>query len=134
METNDKRIEKFVDRLMSNDQLETTSSNFTGDVLSKIEHLSASKATVYKPLIPKPVWWVLGLGLVGLFVYMFMVNPQGDYSITETLGLSLPEFNPFQNIDVSFSKTLVYAIVLPAIMLSVQIPLLKHYVNRHLGY
>lgn len=131
---NDKRIEKFVDRLMSNDQLETTSSNFTGDVLSKIEHLSASKATVYKPLISKPVWWILGLGLVGLFVYMFMVNPQGDYSITETLGLSLPEFNLFQNIDVSFSKTLVYTIVLSAIMLSVQIPLLKHYVNRHLGY
>ena len=134
METKDKHIEKFIDGLMSNDQLETTSPNFTTDVLSKIEYLSASKTTVYKPLIPKFVWWILGLGLVGLFVYIFMVNPQGDYSITETIGLSLPEFNLFQNIDVSFSKTLVYAIVLLAIMLSVQIPLLKHYVNRRLGY
>ena len=53
MEKDEKRIDAFVDKLMANDTLEQPTLDFTDNVMSKVESISNSIATVYKPLIPK---------------------------------------------------------------------------------
>lgn len=134
MENEDKRIEELVDKLMANDSLEKAPVNFTNDVMSKIEALSETKTIVYKPLIPKYVWWLLGLGFVALIVNVILNKSSDSSSLSERYNLPEVSFDVFNNLSVDFSSTLMYATVLLAIMVAIQVPLLKQYFNQKLSY
>ncbi len=134
MENEDKRIEELVDKLMANDSLEKAPVNFTNDVMSKIEALSETKTIAYKPLIPKYVWWLLGLGFVALIVNVILNKPSDSSSLSERYNLPEISFDVFNNLSVNFSSTLMYATVLLAVMIAIQIPLLKQYFNQKLSY
>lgn len=134
MENEDKRIEELVDKLMANDSLEKTPANFTNDVMSKIEALSETKTVVYKPLIPKYVWWLLGSGFVALIVNVILNKPSDSSSLSERYNLPEVSFDLFNNLSIDFSSTLMYATVLLAIMVAIQVPLLKQYFNQKLSY
>ncbi|WP_243472554.1 hypothetical protein [Winogradskyella sp. MH6] len=134
MENEDKRIEELVDKLMANDSLEKAPVNFTNDVMSKIEALSETKTIIYKPLIPKYVWWLLGLGFVALIVNVILNKPSDSSSLSERYNLPEVSFDVFNNLSVDFSSTLMYATVLLAIMVAIQVPLLKQYFNQKLSY
>ncbi|MAB49513.1 MAG: hypothetical protein CMC05_12880 [Flavobacteriaceae bacterium] len=134
MENEDKRIEELVDKLMANDSLEKAPVNFTNDVMSKIELLSETKTIVYKPLIPKYVWWLLGLGFVALIVNVILNKSSDSSSLSERYNLPEVSFDVFNNLSVDFSSTLMYATVLLAIMVAIQVPLLKQYFNQKLSY
>ncbi|WP_431111164.1 hypothetical protein [Winogradskyella poriferorum] len=134
MENEDKRIEELVDKLMANDSLEKAPVNFTNDVMSKIELLSETKTIVYKPLIPKYVWWLLGLGFVALIVNVILNKSSDSSSLSERYNLPEISFDVFNNLSVDFSSTLMYATVLLAIMVAIQVPLLKQYFNQKLSY
>lgn len=134
MENEDKRIEELVDKLMANDSLEKAPVNFTNDVMSKIEVLSETKTIVYKPLIPKYVWWLLGLGFVALIVNVILNKSSDSSSLSERYNLPEVSFDVFNNLSVDFSSTLMYATVLLAIMVAIQVPLLKQYFNQKLSY
>jgi hypothetical protein len=134
MENEEKRIEDLVNKLMANDSLEKAPADFTNDVMSKIETLSETKTIVYKPLIPKYVWWFLGLGFVAL-IYNVIFNKSADSStLSERYNLPEVSFDLFSNLSVDFSNTLMYATVLLAVMVAIQIPLLKQYFNQRLSY
>ncbi len=133
MEKNDKKLEEFVDNLMKHDLLEQPSSNFTESIMSKIEIINQTKTIQYKPLIPKFVWWLIGIVVASVFGYVFIANPETDYSLIERFGISKPEVN-LNLPGLSFSKTLVYSIMFLAVMLCVQIPLLKNYMDKRLSY
>lgn len=134
MENEDKRIEELVDKLMANDSLEKAPVNFTNDVMSKIEVLSETKTIVYKPLIPKYVWWLLGLGFVALIVNVILNKSSDSSSLSERYNLPEMSFDLFNNLSVDFSSTLMYATVLLAVMVAIQVPLLKQYFNQKLSY
>lgn len=134
MENEDKRIEELVDKLMANDSLEKAPVNFTNDVMSKIELLSETKTIVYKPLIPKYVWWLLGLGFVALIVNVILNKSSDSSSLSERYNLPEISFDVFNNLSVDFSSTLMYATVLLAVMVAIQVPLLKQYFNQKLSY
>ena len=134
MENEDKRIEELVDKLMANDSLEKAPVNFTNDVMSKIELLSETKTIVYQPLIPKYVWWLLGLGFVALIVNVILNKSSDSSSLSERYNLPEVSFDVFNNLSVDFSSTLMYATVLLAIMVAIQVPLLKQYFNQKLSY
>lgn len=134
MENEDKKIEELVDKLMANDYLEKAPINFTDDVMSKIEALSETKTIAYKPLIPKYVWWLLGLGFVALIVNVIFNKPSNSSSLSERYNLPEVSFDVFNNLSVDFSSTLMYATVLLAIMVAIQVPLLKQYFNQKLSY
>jgi hypothetical protein len=134
MENGDKRIEELVDKLMANDSLEKAPVNFTNDVMSKIEALSETKTIVYKPLIPKYVWWLLGLGFVALIVNVILSKSSNSSSLSERYNLPEVSFDVFNNLSVDFSSTLMYATVLLAVMVAIQVPLLKQYFNQKLSY
>ncbi|WP_339755872.1 hypothetical protein [uncultured Winogradskyella sp.] len=131
MERDEKKIEAFIDKLLSNEVLEQPSFDFTDKVMSKVE--SIPSVTVYKPLITKSVWTFLILGFVLLVGYVILKEPSGNNSWIDRLNLSSVS-NPLENIAFNFSKTLTYAMVLLTIMLGIQIPLLKHYFNKRMAY
>jgi len=134
MKKDDKKIESLIDKFMADDSLEKPSLNFTHHVMAKLEAESLSKQTVYKPLIPKAVWFVIIGSFVTLVAYMYFKAPSTNNSWLDRLGLSDISVNPFEIINFNFSATLTYAVVLFAFMLSIQIPLLKHYFNKRMAF
>lgn len=132
---NEQRIEDLVNKLMANDSLEKAPANFTDSVMSKIETVSEAKSIVYKPLIPKYIWWLLAGGFVSLVLYfVFKSTPSSSQGFAERYNLPEVSFNLLDNLSVDFSNILMYATVLLAIMVSIQVPLLKQYFNNRLSY
>jgi len=134
MEKDDRRIEDLVNKLMKADSLEKAPIDFTDTVMSKIEALSESKAIVYKPLISKYVWWLIASSFVALVGYILFKQPNNTISLSERYNLPEVSLNPLEGLSFDFSSTLMYATVLFAIMVSIQIPLLKQYFNNRLSY
>lgn len=133
MERNEKKIEAFIDKLMSADALEQPSIDFTDKVMSKVETISNSTVTIYKPLISKPVWILIITGFVALVGYVIFKEPTTGSGMLERFNLSGIS-NPLENISFNFSKTLMYAMVLMAVMFSIQIPILKQYFNSKMSF
>lgn len=131
MERDENKIEAFVDKLLSNEVLEQPSLDFTNKVMAKVDAISDT--TVYKPLIPKSVWAFIAFSFVVLIGYMIFKEPAVNNSWLDRFNLSGIS-NPFENIAFNFSKTLMYAMVLLVVMLSIQIPLLKHYFNKRMAF
>ena len=134
MEKDDKKIEDLVNKLMATDQLEKAPLNFTEKVMDKIEGLSGSTSIVYKPLIPKYVWGLLAIGFVALIGRILFKSPSDSVSLSERYNLPDISFNLLENMSFNFSSTLMYAVVLFAVMISIQIPLFKQYFNSRLSY
>lgn len=134
MEKDDKRIEDLVNKLMEADALEQPSFNFTDKVMAQVEALSDSSITTYKPLIPKSVFYAIAAGFLVLVGYVLFNGSSSSESLTEKYNIAQDYQNILQGISFDFSSTLMYSILFLAIMVSVQIPLLKHYVNNRLSF
>lgn len=134
MEKDSKRIEDLVNKLMAYDSLEKAPEHFTDEVISKIESLPKTNAIVYKPLIPKYVWGLLAGGFVALIANIVFNSPSETASLSERYNLPDVSFGFISNISLSFSSTLMYATVFLALMVGIQIPLLKQYFNQKLSY
>ena len=134
MEGDEKKIETFIDKIMSADSLEQPSLDFTDKVMTKVEAISSSTATVYKPLISKPVWYIIIGSFVALVGYIYLKEPVINNGWFNRFELSNFSINLLENVSFDFSKTLMYAVVLLAIMVSIQVPLLKHYFNKRMAF
>jgi len=127
----DKNLEKFVDKILKDAPLETPSFDFTAKVMSQVLSTSTSDVTVYKPLISKPVLIAILGSIIALIGYLISNgNPQSSrwFDVLDYDSL----FNIRLLSDVKFSKITMYAVVLSTVMLFVQIPLLKNYFDKRL--
>ena len=134
MGNDEKKIEVFIDQLMSEDVLEKPSLDFTNNVMFKVEALANSKATVYKPLISKPVWFVILGSFLALVGNIYLKEPVTNSEWINRFDISIVANNLFGNFSVNFSSTLMYAFVFLALMVSIQVPLLKHYFNKRMTF
>ncbi|MCC1484523.1 hypothetical protein [Winogradskyella immobilis] len=132
MGRNDEKLNKFVDQLMANDTLEQPSKDFTDNLMSKIETISTTTTIVYKPLISKMGWIIISTVICLLVGYVIFNEPSGNSKLLEFVDLSKIK-NPLANVSFNFSKTLMYTSVLLALMIGVQIPLLKNYFNKRMA-
>ena len=128
----DTSVENLVDKMMTSSTLESPSADFTSQILSKIEVLQQSKATVYQPLISKRVWALIVVVCVAFLVYVFYTSSTESSNWFTTI-----DFSKFTNnrvsesfSDYTFSKTMMYAIILLSVMVFIQIPLLKNYFEK----
>lgn len=129
----DKELDQLVEKFMGNVPTESPSFGFTSKVMQEINQLSVSKSIAYKPLIPKTVWWLLSAGLCALVLYITFMAPSQSKEWTSSLPLEcikIPKLNVFSGIK--FSQSTMYGMAMLAIMVMVQIPLLKHYFNNRL--
>lgn len=132
----DQNLEKLVDKFMKHDTLEQPSNDFTSQVMQHIESLEKSKATVYEPLIPKAVWYAIAVGMVVLIGFLYsgtVVDSQSSWLPNVNYDALLHNAMTSILSSYKFSSTTMYALVLLAIMLCIQIPLLKSYMDRRLS-
>ena len=134
MKHDDKRITDLINKLMHADNLESAPIGFTDNVMAKIEALSQSKSTIYKPLIPSSVWWLLGIGFIALVTYVLFNKPTTNESFIDHYNLPEVSMNFLEGMSLDLSSSLMYAMVFFAVMISIQIPLLKQYFNKRLAY
>ncbi len=131
----DKQIEKMVDKMMKETSLESPSFNFTDMVMAQVLEAKTSQVTVYKPLISKWIWYAVFASMIGLMVYLtFNDSNPASTGLFDKLNLkALPSLNiskAFENFH--YSRTTIYACVLLTVMLFVQIPILKYYMDKKL--
>ena len=133
MAHNDEKLNRLVDELMANDVLEQPSSDFTNNLMSHIETISHSSITVYKPLISKTGWVVIFMIISAIVAYVLSVGSSESSGLFENITLFDNIENPLANLSFNVSKTVLYATVLFALMVGIQIPLLKNYLNKQLS-
>lgn len=133
MEHEDKNIEALINKLIAADTLEQPTLDFTDKVMEKVAETSTN-ATVYKPLISKYMWWSIAASFLALVGYVLFQKPSDNISIAERYSLPEVSLNPLEGLSFDFSSTLMYAIVLLAIMVSIQVTILKHYFNNKMSF
>ena len=128
----DKKLDNLSRKVMGNSVVESPSVNFTQNLMSQIISLNTSKVTTYVPLISKRVWLLIAVAFLGVLGYLIIgTSGEQNTSITD-YGLdrifNMQYSNPLSSVE--FSQTLIYAVALFAIMLCIQIPILKRHFDK----
>ena len=126
-EQTNKHIETFVDKVMKSSTLETPSFDFTSKVMLHVSATSTSTVTVYKPLISKTAWVIMLLLTTVIIVYSLFSKDTSTLGLFDKLDFS-KVFNLFSGVKIS--QTAMYSLLMFAVMLFIQVPLLKHYFNK----
>lgn len=130
----DKDIEKLIDKMMKETTLESPSLDFTSQVMSQVLKIKTNDATVYKPLISKWIWYGIFISMLGLTTYLSFNDSAVSGGLFEKYNFEiLPKFS-ISNIfsGLHFSRTTFYACILLTVMLFIQIPILKHHMDKRL--
>lgn len=122
-------------RVFKDTPLDTPSVDFTTQLMAKLETVSQSSSIVYKPLISKWGWMCIILILSAVSIYLSLSGSKDtllfntiDYSSFTTHKLS----EWFSGIEIS--QTVIYAIGFFGLIWCIQIPMMKHILNKKLDY
>ena len=128
----DNLIEKLVSKSMKKTRLEKPSLGFTNSVMAQVNALKQSTITTYRPLISKPMWFVIFTVAVLIVLYVIFGSKTDDSNWLSFIDLSILTDNMFTNALSGFnvSKSVLYAVVLFGFMLFIQVPILKHHFNK----
>ena len=135
-ENADKYLDDLSRKVIGKTSVKSTSMDFTSTVMSQIKAINNSKVTTYVPLISKRIWSLIGFGFAAIVVYVVCFASSSNSSWLNTWNL-----DTFQSLDLGFnnpiasfdvSQVTMYAIVFLALMLCVQIPVLKYYFNKRM--
>ncbi|TBN03576.1 hypothetical protein EYD45_08645 [Hyunsoonleella flava] len=119
----DEHLDKLMQSVFSEINTEELAPDFTFEVMSRIE-AETKKELVYKPLVPKVVWVIILATLLFWVGYLFkhhFVSDSGWFSSLDITGL-VPSFQ--------LSKSVTYTVLLFALMICIQVPLLKYYFDK----
>ncbi len=126
-----KELENLVAKAMQKSSLEKPSFQFTDNVMAAVNAVQQTSVIHYRPLIPKYIWVVIAAAIIGFTAYLwFLIQPAPlnlptlsfDFMENNLLAKELTAFTP--------SKITSYAVLLLALMLCVQIPMLKRYFDK----
>ena len=131
-ELTDKHLDELSKKVIKNKAFESPSLDFTASVMSRINALEDSKATTYQPLISKKIWGIISLSVVALIIYSIFGTQTESTGWLNSLDFDMLSAYQIKNplADFHFSKTTVYACVLLAFMLLIQVSVLKNYMNK----
>jgi uncharacterized membrane protein len=127
MKESDKNIENLIDKMMSEDTLESPSIDFTSKIMAQVLVAEKNKVKIYKPLISKTIWVIIGFSLLALTVYASL------FSGTEyNLGIDKSYTERFSTLfsGIHLSKNILYAVLIVPFMILIQIGLLKNYFDK----
>jgi len=127
MKENDKEIENLIERMMSENTLESPSFDFTSKIMSQVLVAEKSKIKAYKPLISKTTWIFIGVSLVALTAYaIYYNNDISNFEIAKTYSDKASAL--FSGIH--FSTNVLYALLVVPFMVLIQIGVLKNYFDK----
>lgn len=128
---NDKHLEKFVDKLMKETSPESPSPEFTVKLMMQVRATEMDKLTVYKPLISKYAWFVILTGVIALTTFYFFNTEAQSVSWLSKLNTSAVGDTFLKGLSgFKVSAVTIYAFVLLAVMLLVQISVLNNYFSK----
>lgn len=132
-ELNDNELEKLIDKTMKMAVLESPTEDFTSSVMSKVENISLNKSISYEPLISKKTWIFICVTVSALYGYVgLQVAPSAWF---EAIDFSILYQNKIIETltSIEISKTTFYAVTLSALLLLIQIPILKYYFDKRIS-
>lgn len=126
-----KELENLVAKAMQKATLETPSFNFTDKVMDAVIAQQQTAAIRYRPLIPIYIWIAIAAAIVGITAYLWFLIQPTPLNLPE-LSFDFIKNNSFSKEFTAFtpSKITSYAVLLLALMLCVQIPMLKRYFDK----
>lgn len=127
-----KHIETLVDKAMKHAALEAPNFDFTAHVMAQVEDIKLSASTTYQPLISKRAWIIVFVSVLLFMSYVFWFSKPETSGWLGTLDFSMYNTDKLTNLmsGIHLSKTANYSILLFAVMLLVQIPILKNYFDK----
>ncbi|OUR95598.1 hypothetical protein A9Q87_00320 [Flavobacteriales bacterium 34_180_T64] len=127
-ENANKHIDSFTKKLFKDASMESPSFDFTANIMSQVNALSATNVTVYKPLISKRTWILISIAVLALIAYFIFGSQLESSGWFSTIDFTVVSENKFTEALSGFkmSKTLMYTIVFLGLMVCVQITYLKH--------
>ncbi len=127
-----KYLDDLSRRVVEESTIESPSFNFTDSVMSKVNALHESKATVYKPLISKTSWFLIGFSVLAsiLYILFFGTNTETSNWIQSISFSMLSNINMDILPSISISKTVTYAFLFFGLMICIQIPFLKNHFDK----
>lgn len=127
MKENDKEIENLIEKMMSENTLESPSFDFTSKIMSQVLVAEKSKIKAYKPLISKSTWIFIGICLIALTAYSVLAsNDMSNFEIAKTYSDKASAL--FSGIH--FSTNVLYGLLVIPFMVLVQIGVLKNYFDK----
>lgn len=126
MKESDKNIENLIDKMMAENTLESPSIDFTSKIMAQVLVAEKSKIKVYKPLISKTTWFIIGLSLIALIYASLSSATQYNLVIDKSYTEKITTL--FSGIHLS--KNVLYALLIVPFMILVQIGLLKNYFDK----
>jgi len=134
-------IENLLDELskkvITASNLETPSLDFTANIMSNINVVvKQSESTIYKPLISKKAWFIIAVIFIVVCACVLLGNTSESIGWFTDVDFSFVSSFNMANVlpEISFSKTVLYAIVVLTFMLFIQIPLLKKYFDNQINF
>nr|WP_294930397.1 hypothetical protein [uncultured Flavobacterium sp.] len=127
MNESDKNIENLIDKMMSENTLESPSIDFTSKIMSQVLVAEKSKIKAYKPLISKSTWIFISICLIALTVYS--VYSGSTISNLKIVNLYSDKVSTLFS-GIQLSKNILYAILIVPFMILIQIGLLKNYFDK----
>ena len=134
-EHTEQHLDKLAKKTIMLASVKSPSVDFTASVMKQIEQVSTSKSMTYKPLISKYGWFAIIVILIGISGLMMLGNFQ-DSTWLNTIDYNLISNNKVTDVlsGIKFSKTLMYAIGFFGLVFFIQIPLMKHLINKRLEF
>lgn len=126
-----KELDKLVAKAMQKATLETPSFQFTDKVMAAVNAEHQSAAIGYRPLIPIYIWIAIAAAIIGITAYLWFLIQPAPLDLP-TLSFDFIKNNSLSKEFIAFtpSKITSYAVLLLALMLCVQIPMLKRYFDK----
>ncbi len=138
MNKKDKLLESWAEESLRNLSLESPSSHFAEDVMMRLNEAKAIDTSYfkYRPLINKPVWAILALGLIGLISILYFSDVPMVKNQTPT-WMHTP-LTWFQNLDFKFpdltvSSSASIAILVFSVLLLIEIPIIQKLMERRMN-
>ena len=131
-ESTEQRLDELTKKMMSSTKLESPSSNFTQNLMAKIEQMEL-EPKVHKPLISKVAWIFIGVVITGIILYSSFFGLE-SFGLVDNVDYSIIENNKVTEAlsGLSISKTLMYSILLFGVFMLVQMTVLKNYFDKRL--
>ncbi|KAF2515910.1 hypothetical protein EYY60_01965 [Flavobacterium zhairuonense] len=127
MKESDKNLENLIDKMMSENTLQSPSADFTSNLMSQILVVQKAKIKPYKPLISISTWIFIGVILALLIAYnVFFAGTQNNLEV----GKSYTDKISAIISGIHISKTLLYSILIVPFMILVQVGILKNYFDK----
>ena len=127
------KFDEFIQKRIKEEGLEKPSLNFTNAVISKIDILKEhSGVTVYKPLIPKNIWFSGAAIVIISFSYLVYGDIAMEFNwLPEMKMEQIGQLNLVERLpNLNISNIYVYAFIGLAFFVGVQVYLLKSHFNK----